>query len=143
MTAIYTGRSGPTTIEEVDIYNFHSSSTVLKTCSHCNSPKTYTNTGNEIFIENVTVNNVTGKYLNMLGLKRDVIYIRDSSLSNEFDSNNARTNSTIIHNFPHISHYNPTDCPQPTDSSKWDNALMCSSTTHIRRVQFTNMIKKQ
>ena len=63
MAAIYTGRSGPTTIKEVDIYNYHSSSTVLKTCSHCDSPETYTNTGTEVFIQSVTVNNVSGNYL--------------------------------------------------------------------------------
>jgi len=67
MSAIWTGRSGPTKIDRVNIYNYPAGSVVLKTCSHCDDPKFYTNRGSDIFVSGVSLTNILGQYLFMVG----------------------------------------------------------------------------
>lgn len=76
------------------------------------------------------------------GIKRDIIYDLDGSLSQVFDSQ-VRTNGTITHYWPHMHHDNPTDCPNATNMAKWDDAIMCTGSLYVRRVKFGNMIPHQ
>lgn len=61
----------------------------------------------------------------MVGMKRDVIYDLDGSLSASFDGN-SRTSATIFSNFAHIGVYNQDVCKQSPSPSKWDTAYMCN-----------------
>lgn len=78
----------------------------------------------------------------MIGLKRDVIYDLDGSLSQAFDGT-ARSSGTIVWGYPHIAAYNNNTCPFARNSSGWDNAVMCGPTVSVRRVGFTNLGKHQ
>ena len=106
MSGAITGRSGATKLSNIRFYNFPPGSILLQTCRLCDDPLKYTNLGTEVFLDNITVANVTGNMLNMIGLKRDVIYDLDGSLSRAFD-NTTRTSATIVHGFPHIALSNP------------------------------------
>ena len=142
-SALWTGRSGPITFKNVSIHNYIGNSYVLKTCSHCDDPLKYTNRGNDVYLEGISITNVTN-YLLMVGpgIKREVIHDLDGSFSQGFDST-SRPSGTIVHYWPHIHHKNPSVCPNATTPAKWDNAIYCDNTVSLRRVQFTNMDKWQ
>lgn len=90
-------------------------------------------------MDQITFTNVSGKMLLFIGpLKRDVIYDVDGSLSQKFDST-SRASGTIVQGFPHIHAYNPTTCPQPSDTTAWDGAVMCGPTHKIKRMMFGNL----
>ncbi len=74
----------------------------------------------------------------MLGVKRDVIYDLDGSFSTVFDGQ-ARTNATIVYNYPHISKQHTSHCFIPQTATSWDSSLLCDPTIKIRRVYFTNL----
>jgi hypothetical protein len=77
----------------------------------------------------------------MLGLKRDVLYDLDASLSSSFgNANGVRTSAAIINNFNHISNYNQLSCRTPTDLTKWGGTIMCDQSVTIRRIYFTNLL---
>ena len=78
----------------------------------------------------------------MTGLKRDVIYDLDASLSSKFD-NVARTSATIVYGWNHIANYNQNTCPLATNKAAWDNAIMCDQSVSIKRVVFTNLVNAQ
>jgi len=78
----------------------------------------------------------------MINIKKDVIYDLDGSFSSVFDGKN-RTSGTIVWNFPHIATYNGNVCPRATNSTAWDNAVMCDQTVTLKRVLFGNIINKQ
>lgn len=78
----------------------------------------------------------------MIGVKKDVIYDTDGSFSQVFDGSTARTSGTIVRNYPHIAQYNQNKCPPATDSSLWDNTIMCNQDIKIRRIFFTNLLDK-
>lgn len=78
----------------------------------------------------------------MIGLKRDVIYDLDASLSGKYDGG-SRTSATITHGWNHIANYNQNACPPPTNVAAWDSAIMCDQTVTIKRVIFTNLAKAQ
>lgn len=75
----------------------------------------------------------------MLGLKRDVIYDLDASLSKYF-SNRNRTSATIVFGYNHIAKSNQIHCTAAAEVGKWDSAIMCDQNVTIRRVYFTNLI---
>ena len=56
-----------TKFSNVGVYNYPSGSVVLKTCSHCDDPLKYTNRGNDIFVEGVSLTNISGEYVFMVG----------------------------------------------------------------------------
>lgn len=78
----------------------------------------------------------------MIGVKKDVIYDTDGSFSQVFDGSTARTSGTIVRNYPHIARYNQNKCPPATDSSLWDNTIMCNQDITICRIFFTNLLDK-
>ncbi len=90
----------------------------------------------------MTFSQVNGSFLNMIRIKKDVIYDLDGSFSSVFDGKN-RTSGTIVWNFPHIATYNGNACPRATNTAAWDNAVMCDQTVTIKRVLFGNIINKQ
>ena len=78
----------------------------------------------------------------MVGIKRDIIYDTDGSLSLVFDGT-ARPSGTLIYGYNHIKNFHQSTCPSATDPVLWDNLLMCDSSQVIRMVGFTNLINKQ
>jgi hypothetical protein len=75
----------------------------------------------------------------MIGVKKDVIYDLDGSLSMAFDGT-TRTSGTIVQNYPHIGRYNQNNCPPATVAAAWDNTIMCNQNVKIRRIYFTNLL---
>jgi hypothetical protein len=142
MSGAITSRSGVTKLTNVRFYSFPAGSVLFQTCRLCDDPLKYTNVGTEVILSQISLTDVNGGLLNMIGLKRDVIYDLDGSLSFAFDQK-TRTSGTIVHSFPHIAAYNPTVCPSPLNSTDWDNAVMCDQTVSLRRVVFTNLGKHQ
>lgn len=139
MSALMTPRSGVTSFTDIRIYGFPQGSIVLQTCVLCDDPLKYTNVGTEILMKQIKLTDVNGSYLYMIGLKRDIIYDLDGSLSYAFDHSSTRTSATIVHGYPHIAATNPTVCPSPINPSDWDNSVMCDSSVSLRRVVFTNL----
>ena len=138
LSGVTTPRTGSSNLTNVRFYNFPSASAAITTCSQCNFPAFFTNLGTEIFTRALAFKQITGKYISMSGVKRDVLYDRDGSLSTVFDGQN-RTNATLVYNYPHISKQHPLNCSSPQTASAWDNSLLCDSTILIRRVYFTNL----
>ena len=141
MAAAITGRSGSYNISNLRVHSFPAGSVALKTCRFCDDPLKYTNLGTEVYVKSVTFSNFSGKYLTMLGMKKDVIFDTDGSLSQPFDST-SRVSGTIIHGFNHIKNFHQSTCPEATDPTLWDSAVMCGPTEIVRRVVFTNIINK-
>lgn len=80
----------------------------------------------------------------MLGLKRDVFYDLDGSLTSVvFNSTNSsvRTSATLTYGWPHL--LQDPACRNASNSSKWDNAAVCDQTATIKQVMFTNLINKE
>lgn len=140
MSAFWTGRSGPTKFSNVGIHNYPTGSVVLKTCVECDNQLKFSNRGNDIYVDQLTLGNVSGSYLFMVGLKRDVVYDLDGSFSSAFDGT-SRSAGAITSYWPHIHLDNPTVCPNATTPSRWDNAIFCDSSLTVRRVMFTNVIR--
>ena len=138
MSSIITGRTGTYTINNTRFSNFPTGSTVLQTCSFCDDSSQYTNLGTQINVNKLTFNNISGNYLFMIGLKRDVIYDADCSFCSKFDSL-TRTNATITYGFNHIASYHADKCPPALVPTQWDNAIICDQSITIRRVWFTNL----
>jgi hypothetical protein len=139
MSALITGRSGTYNFSNVRIYNYSVGSIMLQTCRYCDDIDLYTNLGTEIFIQNLTTSRVNGKFLFMIGMKRDVIYDTDGSLSKLFDGN-TRSSGSIIQAYTHIANSYQNACPAPTVASSWDNNIMCDNTVTVRRVIITNLV---
>ena len=79
---------------------------------------------------------MASKYLDLNGLKREIIYDLDGTFSSGFDSS-SRSSATIMANHPHIGQ--ETACLTPTSTSDWDDTLACDETITIRKVMFTNI----
>jgi len=79
----------------------------------------------------------------MIGVKKDIIYDLDGSLSVAFDgtARSVRTSGTLVQNYPHIAQYNQNTCPSATDPTLWDNAIMCNQNKVIRKIVFTNLME--
>ena len=142
MSAIITGKTGTFRITNVKFYNYPQGSLLFQTCRFCDDPLKYTNLGTEVTVDKLSFGNVNGMMLNMIGLKRDVIYDLDGSFSMKFDGN-SRTSATIVQGFPHIAAFNQANCPPATTVANWDNAVMCGPTITVRRVWFTNLDDQQ
>lgn len=139
MAGVITPRTGESNITNTRFYYYPVGSIAFITCSHCDDILLYTNKGSDVFIKNLTFTGVDGNYLLMVGMKRDVIYDLDASLSGSFDGT-SRTSATIVSNFAHIGNSNQIACKPSSAPGEWDNAYMCDQTVTIRRVYFTNML---
>lgn len=139
MAAVITPRTGFSNFTNTRFYNYPAGSVVFVVCSKCDDVMFFNNLGTEVVVKNLTFDQVDGDYLLMLGLKRDIIYDLDGSLSSAFDGR-TRASATITYNFPHISAYNRMTCLSPADVNQWDNAIMCDHTVTLRRIFFTNPV---
>ena len=139
MSAIITGRTGQYNLTNIRAYNYPAGSILIQTCSMCDDLDLYTNVGTEIFVKQWTLSQISGTMLKMIGLKRDIIYDIDGSLSNAFDGN-SRPSGTIVQSYNHIKNYKQSVCPEATTADNWDNTLMCNSSVTVRRVMFTNLV---
>ncbi len=102
MAAVITPRTGQSNITNTRFYHYPTGSIAFVTCSFCDDLLLYTNKGSDVFLKNLTFFGVNGSYLFMVGMKRDVVYDLDGSLSASFDGA-TRTSATIVSNFAHIS----------------------------------------
>lgn len=143
MSGLITPRSGVTSFTNIRFYSFPAGSILIQTCVLGDDPLKYTNLGTEILLKQLTLTDVTGNLLFMIGLKRDIIYDIDGSLSIAYDNTSRPTGATIVHGYPHIASTNTDFCPPPADTTKWDGAVMCNSSTSLRRVGFTNLADHQ
>jgi len=139
MSAIITGRTGQYNLTNIRAYNYPAGSILIQTCRFCDDLDLYTNVGTEIFVKQWTLSQINGKMLFMIGMKRDVIYDIDGSLSNAFDGG-SRPSGTIVQSYNHIKNYEQSTCPGATITDNWDNTLMCNSSVTVRRVMFTNLV---
>lgn len=142
MAAAITGRTGTYKLSNIKVYNFPAGSIFLQTCRFCDNLLKYTNLGTEVLLNQLTFSNFSGKYLFMIGLKRDIVRDLDGSLSQAFDGQ-TRASGTVVHGFPHIAAYNNADCPPASTTTDWDDAVMCAPALKLRRAWITNLIDKQ
>jgi hypothetical protein len=142
MAGLTTPRSGSINIENVRFYAYPSGSYALAICSKCASTAYFTNLGTEIYVSSIYFSGIDGKALTMLGLKRDVIYNLDNSLTSLFNisaTGTSLSNGTILYSWPHIANAQTKHCFPPINSSLWDGAMFCDGSLKIRRVYFTNV----
>jgi hypothetical protein len=142
MSAAITGRTGTYKLSNIKFHNFPAGSVLFQTCRFCDNLLKYTNLGTEVELDRLTFTNVSGKYLFMIGLKRDIVRDLDGSLSQAFDGL-TRASGTVVHGFPHIAAYNNADCPPPSTGTDWDTSVMCGPSLTLRRVFIANLIDKQ
>ena len=83
---------------------------------------------------------ISGKYIKMIGQKKDVIYDLDGSLAAAFGKPSLPS-STLLANFNHVLKGFSSQCSLHTsNSANWDSTILCDDTTTIRRIWFTNAI---
>ena len=110
----------------------------MVTCSKCDTTKKFSNDVKEYFMEGITMTNVTGKKLFLLGShKNHVIYNTDGSLSSYFDGV-TRSQGTLVWSFNHIE--GETGCVPASASGDWDDTLLCDDSVTVRGVMFTNIM---
>ena len=139
MSAFITGKTGRYNISNVRVFNYPAGSLVLKTCRFCDDPLKYTNLGTDVYINQLSLSNVQGSYLKMLGLQRCIVWDTDGSFSQAFDGTTRSNGGTIVHGFNHIKAFHQSTCPEATTASEWDNSIYCDHTETVRRIVVTNM----
>lgn len=139
MSGAITGRTGTYKLSNIEFHNYPAGSVLFQTCRFCDDLLKYTNKGTEVEMDQITLTNVSGKHLFMIGLKRDIVRDLDGSLSQAFDGQ-TRASGTIVHGFPHIAAYNNADCPPASTTTDWDDAVMCGPSLKLRRAWITNLI---
>ena len=96
-------------------------------------------TGKCTFFERISYNNVTSKFVFWNGIRRNIFYDIDGSLSSTlFNGAVVRPNSTILPYFPHNDISGK--CFNNTNNTLWDTSLICDNTTVVRTVMFTNAL---
>jgi hypothetical protein len=133
---VYAPKSDGWRMSGIEFYNFPSNMVALQTCHSCNSPSSFVNTGKIYHVNNITYHNMSGKYLIMNGLKRDIIYDEDGTFSSDFNQD-TRSYGQILHGFSHL--IDEPGCDIPTDTNAWGYRLLCNETVPLRRVMFYNM----
>ena len=114
MSAFITGKTGRYNISNVRVYHFPSGSLVLKTCRFCDDPLKYTNLGTDVYVKQLSLTNVSGNYLKMLGLKRCIVWDQDGSFSQAFDGSTRSSGGAIMHGWNHIKQFHQSTCPGAT-----------------------------
>ena len=72
----------------------------------------------------------------MHGLKRDVFYDLDGTLTNGVFDTKTRTSAVLAYGWPHFKQ--DSSCALPKTPALWDNGVICSGT--MRHVMFTHII---
>ena len=112
--------------------------TVWQACSKCDNILLYTNFGATYYASNILYQGISGAYYNMLGLKREVFYDLDGSLTNNVFDTNTRTSATLTYGFYHMRQ-DPA-CLAANDPTLWDDGTVCDSTITVRQTMFSNLI---
>ncbi len=74
----------------------------------------------------------------MLGLKREVFYDLDGSLTNTVHTSSVtRPSATLTNGWPHL--LQDPACVPATNSTLWDSAAVCDQTVTVRQVMITNL----
>ena len=94
-------RSSGVEFHNLHFYNFGAGTTILSTCNKCDNTDLFVNTVNEYKVSGVTFTNVTGSYVHMAGLKRDIVHDLDGTFSRHFDSA-SRSSAALAWHFPHL-----------------------------------------
>lgn len=123
-------------MSNVRFYNFASYMNIFQACSHCNEDLLFTNGAHEYLVSGVTYSNISGSYVKMNGLRREIIYDLDATFSAPFNGG-VRTSATVVNAFPHL--VQESGCSAPSTPSLWDHTIVCDQTVPIRRVKFTNL----
>ncbi len=76
--------------------------TVWQACSKCDNLLLYTNFGATYFASKISYNNIQGAIYNMLGLKREVFYDLDGTLTNNVFDSSSRTSAALTYGWPHL-----------------------------------------
>lgn len=111
--------------------------TVWQACSKCDNVLLYTNFGANYYASNILYQGINGPFYNMLGLKREVFYDMDGSLTNTNFDSNTRTSATLTYGFPHL--LQDPACLSATDPTAWDSGAVCDQTVTVRQVMMTNL----
>ncbi len=114
--------------------------TVWQSCSKCDNLVIYTNFGASYYASNISYQNINGSFYNMLGLKREMFYDLDGSLTNSVFDSIRRTSATLIYGWPHL--LQDPACVNATNSRLWDYGAVCDSSVTVRQVMFTNLENK-
>lgn len=113
--------------------------TVWQACSKCDQIKLYTNFGATYYASQISYQGINGAYYNMLGLKRDVFYDLDGTLTNMYFDSNTRTSGALTYGWPHL--LQDPACLNSSTPDLWDNGAVCDQTVTVRQVMFTNIQK--
>ena len=119
---IVTPKIGNIRIDNIRFHNFGSGTKSIETCSGCNSPTAFSNTGMEIYISNITYSNVTGYKLFMNGVKKEVLYDLDGSFTTTDFDGIQRISAAITNNW---SHMRGDPACRVTTNPQWHNTLAC------------------
>lgn len=111
--------------------------TVWKTCSKCDNLLLYTNFGATYFSQKIKYTDIDGKYFKMLGLKKEVFYDLDGTMTNGVFDSKTRTSATVSYGWEHL--LQDPACLPATDPTLWDKATACDQTVTVRQVMFTNL----
>ena len=119
---IKTPKSDGWNMVDMKFYNFKSNMLILATCSGC-SPTGFINTPKEFTVENTYYHNISGSYLSLGGLQRDMVHDLDGSFSASFNSN-PQSSKNLLYSFSHIK--NEVGCSVADVPSLWSNAISCN-----------------
>ncbi len=76
--------------------------TVWQACSKCDNILLYTNFGAAYYTSQIQYSNIYGDYLDMLGLKREVFYDTDGTLTNGVFDSTTRASATLTFGWEHL-----------------------------------------
>lgn len=132
-------RTGEVDFEDIRFYEFTSGMTVWQSCSKCDNLLLYTNFGATYWAEKISYTNINGNFYHMLGLKKEVFYDKDGTLTNGVFDSTTRTSATLTFGWPHL--LQDIACVKGTTPTQWDNGAVCDQTVTLRQVMFTNLMK--
>jgi hypothetical protein len=115
--------------------------TVWQACSKCDNVLLYTNFGATYFASKISYTNINGGFYDMLGLKREVFYDLDGSLTNGVFDSVTRLSATLTFGWRHL--LQDPACVSATNPALWDTAAVCGPTVTVRQVMFANMINPE
>ena len=134
-------RTGEHSFENIRFYDFTAGMTVWQACSKCDNLLLYTNFGASYYASQISYQNIKGGYYDMLGLKREVFYDLDGTLTNGVFDSDTRTSATLTFGWPHL--LQDSACVSASTPALWDTAAVCGSSAKVRQVMFTNLQNSQ
>jgi hypothetical protein len=131
---IITPGLGNIRIDNIRFYNYPANTHSIETCNKCDSPLSFTNTVQEIFISNISYTNISGNKLFMNGAKREIIYDLDGTFTTTAYDGNQRVSAAVVNNYPHLA--SDPACLPTTNPQQWDTTIACDSSVKVVRVTF-------